>query len=154
MQTKITIDQVKKLREETGAPIMECRIALEKYEGSEKKAKEWLKAKGLEKADKKSQRKVGAGLVEAYTHTDGKIGVLVEVLCETDFVARNEDFKNFVHELALQVAAMNPKNIEELLEQSWIRDETKKISDLLKEKIAQFGENIKISRLERFVLGE
>lgn len=151
---KISIDQVKKLRKETGAPIMECRTALEKYEGDEKKAKEWLKAKGLEKAEKKSQRKVGAGLVEAYTHTDGKIGVLIEVLCETDFVARNTDFKNFVHELALQVAAMEPKNIDELLGQPWIRDETKKISDLVKEKIAQFGENIKISRFERFVLGE
>ena len=151
---KISIDQVKKLRKETGAPIMECRTALEKYEGDGKKAKEWLKAKGLEKAEKKSQRKVGAGLVEAYTHTDGKIGVLIEVLCETDFVARNQDFKNFAHELALQVASMNPKNIDELLSQPWIRDETKKISDLVKEKIAQFGENIKISRFERFELGE
>lgn len=151
---KITIDQVKNLREKTGAPIMECRIALEKYGGDEKKAKDWLKAKGLEKAEKKSQRKVGAGLVEAYTHMDGKIGSLIEVLCETDFVSRNPDFKNFVHELALQVAAMNPKNIKELLEQPWIRDETKKISDLVKEKIAQFGENIKISRFERFALGE
>lgn len=151
---KVSVDQVKKLRAQTGAPIMECRVALEKYEGDEKKAKEWLKAKGLEKAEKKSQRKVGAGLVEAYTHTDGKIGVLIEVLCETDFVARNQDFKNFAHELALQVASMNPKNIDELLSQPWIRDETKKISDLVKEKIAQFGENIKISRFERFALGE
>lgn len=129
-------------------------MALEKYEGDEKKAKEWLKAKGLEKAEKKLQRKVGAGLVEAYTHTDGKIGVLIEVLCETDFVSRNPDFKNFVHELALQVASMNPENVEKLLEQPWIRDETKKISDLVKEKIAQFGENIIIHQFERFALGE
>ena len=151
---KVSVDQVKKLRAQTGAPIMECRTALEKYEGDEKKAKEWLKAKGLEKAEKKSQRKVKAGLIEAYTHTDGKIGSLVEVCCETDFVSRNPDFKNFVHELALQVAAMNPKNIEELLEQPWIRDETKKISDLVKENVAKFGENIVIRKFERFVLGE
>lgn len=151
---KISISQVKKLREQTGAPIMECRVALRQAQGKLDMAKEILRKKGLEKADKKSQRKVGAGLVEAYTHTDGKIGVLVEVLCETDFVSRNPDFKNFVHELALQVAAMNPKNVDELLSQPWIRDETKKVSDLVKEKIAQFGENIKISRLERFALAE
>ncbi len=149
---KISLEQIKKLREETGAPIMECRLALEKYEGDEKKAKEWLRAKGLEKADKKSEREVKAGRIESYTHLDGKIGVLVEVLCETDFVARNKDFKDFVHELALQVAAMAPKNVEELLKQPWIRDESKKISDLVKEKIAQFGENIVIKRFERFAL--
>ncbi|MFZ5366222.1 MAG: translation elongation factor Ts [Patescibacteria group bacterium] len=150
---RITIDQIKQLRAQTGAPIMECRTALEKYEGDEKKAQEWIRAKGLEKADKKAQRKVKSGLIEAYTHTDGRIGVLVEVGCETDFVSRNEEFKNFVHELCLQVAAMNPESVDELLKQPWIRDETKTIEGLVKETISRMGENIKINRFQRFELG-
>ncbi len=151
---KVNIEQIKKLREETGAGVMECKTALEECQGDEEKAKIWLKERGLEKADKKAQREVKAGLVSAYTHTDGKVGVLVEVFCETDFVARNEEFKHFAHELTLQVAAMAPKDTAELLEQPWIRDEARKIGDLLKEKIAQFGENIVIGRIFRFKLGE
>ncbi len=150
---KITLDQIKKLREQTSAPIMECRIALEKYEGDEKKAIEWLRAKGLERADKKASREVKAGLVESYTHTTGKVGVLVEVACETDFVARNEQFRNLCHELVLQIASMEPKNVKELLGQEYIRDPQKKVGDLVKETIGKLGENIVIRRFERFELG-
>lgn len=152
--SKITTEQIKKLREETGAPVMECRQALEVSSGDEKKAKEYLRVKGVERAEKKSAREVKAGLVEAYTHAGGKIGVLVEVLCETDFVARNSEFKNLVHELALQVAAMNPVSVEELLEQEWIRDPSKKVGDLIKEAIGKIGENIKVSRISRIALNE
>ena len=149
----LKIDQIKELREQTGAPVLECRTALEECGGDEGKAIEWLRQKGMDRAEKKASREVKAGLVEAYTHATGKVGVLVEVACETDFVARNEQFKNFCHELALQIASMAPKNVAELLEQEYIREPDKKVGDLLKETIGKIGENIIIQRFERFELG-
>ena len=151
---KISIDQIKKLREETGAGIGDCRAALEEAGGDYKKALEILKAKGLEIAEKKADRPVGQGLVETYIHGGGKIGAMVEVACETDFVARTDDFKNLAHELAMQVAAMNPTDVEKLLGQEWIRDLSKTIDQLVKETIAKVGENIVVKRLIRFELGE
>jgi elongation factor Ts len=150
---KISMEEIKKLREETEAPVVECRAALENANGDMAKAKEWLKAKGLERAAKKGEREVKAGLVETYSHGAGRVGVLVEVACETDFVSRNEDFKTLAHELCLQVASMNPKDVEELLAQPWIRDDKQTIGDLVKEKIAKFGENIIVKRIARFELG-
>lgn len=150
--TKITLDQIKKLREETGAPVLECRQCLDECQGDEKKALDQLKQKGLARAAKKSAREVKTGMVESYTH-NGRVGVLVEVLCETDFVARNEAFQKLVHELVLQIASMNPKDVEELLNQEYIRDPQKKVGDLVKEVIAKTGENVVVNRFHRLELG-
>lgn len=147
------IEKVKKLREETGAGIADCREALSESRGILEKAKQWLKKKGLDKADKKSEREVASGVVEVYSH-GGKIGVLVELLCETDFVARTEEFKNLAHELALQIASMNPSSVEELLEQEYIRDPSMNIGQLVKSSIGKLGENIQLGRFERVALGD
>lgn len=147
---KKIIELVKKIRIETGLGIMEIKAALEEAEGDEKKAKDILKAKGFEKAEKRAERETHQGLVATYTHSTGKIGVMVELLCETDFVAKNEDFVSVAKDICLQVAAMNPKNVEELLEQEFIKDASVKIKDLVTALNAKFGENIKIGRMERF----
>ena len=149
MTTKI-IELVKKIRTETGLGVMEIKAALEETEGDEKKAKEILKAKGFEKAEKRAERETHQGRVATYTHSTGKIGVMVELLCETDFVAKNEDFVGVARDLCLQVAAMNPKDVKELLEQEFIKDASVKIKDLVTALNAKFGENIKIGRMERF----
>lgn len=147
------IDLIKKLRQNSGAGISDCRQALKESDGNMEKAKEWLKKKGFDKASKKSGREVKSGLVEVYSHS-GKVGVLVEVLCETDFVARTDDFKNLAHELSLQIASMNPSSVEELLAQEYIRDGTQTIDQLIKSVIGKLGENIQVGRFERIALGE
>ena len=149
----VDVNLVKQLREETGAGIADCKNALEESDGDMKKAKEILHQKGLDKAGSKSDREVSAGLVEAYSH-GGRVGVLVEVLCETDFVAKTEDFKALAHELVLQVAAMNPENEEELLNQEYVRDPSQKVGDLVKTAIAKLGENIKVGKFARISLGK
>lgn len=146
------IDLIKKLRQDSGAGIADCREALSLSKGNLDKAKEWLKKKGFDKATKKMDREVKAGLVETYSH-NGKVGVLVEVLCETDFVARTEDFKNLAHELALQVASMNPSSLDELLAQEYIRDNSMTVDQLIKSVVGKLGENIQIGRFERIILG-
>ena len=133
---------------------MDCRQALEEADGDMAKAEKWLKEKGLKSAAKREGRETFQGMVEAYSHGEGKIVAVVELLCETDFVARTPDFKQLAHELAMQVAAMNPKNVEEFLKQPWIRDEKQTIDELVKDLIAKTGENIKVSRIARFELGE
>jgi elongation factor Ts len=167
---KISTDKIKTLREQSGAGIMDCRSALMGCDGNIDKALEILKAKGLLKAQKKAERTTGAGLVEAYIHTAGRIGALVEVNCETDFVARTDEFKELTHCLAMQVAAMNPQYIAEnnipknkakdvvaneacLMLQPYIKDPTKTINDIITETIAKTGENIKVSRFIRYELG-
>ena len=147
------IEFIKKLREETGAGIAGCREALKESDGDLAKAKQWLKKKGLDKASSKAEREVKAGMVEVYSH-GGRVGVLVEVLCETDFVARPEDFKNLAHELALQIASMNPSSVEELLSQEYIRDNSLTVEELIKTVIGKVGENIQVGRFERIALGE
>ncbi len=147
------IDDIKKLRSETSASIGDVRQALDESDGDLKKAREWLQKKGFERAEKKGDRITEQGLIESYVHANGKIGVLVELLCETDFVARTDEFKNLAHEISLQVSAMNPKNVEELLEQDYIRDGSKKVSDLIKETIAVLGENITLKRFSRLEIG-
>src|SRR3990167_9809023 len=109
----VTIDQIKRLREMTGGGVMDCRKALEESKSDIRKATELLKKWGIEKSDKKEGRETKAGIIESYIHGEGKIGVLIELLCETDFVARTDDFKNLVHELCLQISSMNPKDIKE-----------------------------------------
>ncbi len=150
----VDINLLKKLRNETLAGIADCRKALEETKGDYKKAVEWIREKGLEKAAKKSDRETSQGLVESYIHQNGRVGALVEILCETDFVARTDVFKNLVHEICMQAAAMNPKDVAALLKQEYIRDASKTIDSLIKEAIAKLGENIVVKRLQRFEIGE
>lgn len=149
----IKVEDIKLLREQTGAGIADCREALKESDGNMEKAKEWLKKKGLDSASSKAEREVKAGIVDVYSH-GGKVGVLVEILCETDFVARTEDFKNLAHELALQIASMNPSSVEDLLSQEYIRDNSLTIDQLIKSVIGKVGENIQVGRFERVALGE
>lgn len=150
MDNKKIIELVKKLRAEMGLGIMEIKAALEEAEGDEKRAKEILKEKGFKKAESKTERETNQGRVATYTHSTGKIGVMVELLCETDFVAKNEDFLALTRDLCLQVAAMNPETVEELLKQEFIKDSSKTIDEMIKALIAKFGENMKINRFARF----
>lgn len=146
----IKINDIKKLREITGAGIADCREALERTKSFEE-AIEFLKKKGLEKAEKKAGRDTGCGRVFSYVH-NGKIGVLVSLLCETDFVAKTDEFNNLGKELCLQIASMNPKDTEELLKQEYIRDPQIKIGDMIKEVIGKLGENIKVNEFTRVTI--
>lgn len=143
------MEQIKQLREETNVSVMECKNALEEAGGDMKKALEILKEKGKAKALKKAGREAKQGLVEAYIHNNGKIGVVLELNCETDFVARNEDFKALAHDIAMHIAAIAPKDKEELLQQPFIKDEKQKIEDLINGAIAKLGENIRIGEFSR-----
>lgn len=146
------ISQIKQLREETQASIADCRKALDESKGDYKKAQDWLKKRGAEIAEKKAERVTSQGVIESYVHGNGKIGVLVTLLCETDFVARTDEFKKLAHEVAMQVSAMNPKNTDELLKQEYIRDPKLTIEDLIKEAIGKVGENIKVREFSRIEL--
>ena len=146
----ITASQVKELREKTGAGMMDCKKVLTETNGDEEKAIELLRERGIAKAAKKSDRIAAEGLVETYISEDGKVGVVVEVNAETDFVAKNEEFRNFVADVAKQVALKNPSIVEELLEQKSIAEEDKTVKEVLTNKIATIGENMSIRRFERF----
>ncbi len=173
----ITTQQIKELREATGAGILDCRKALEQANGDFDKALEFLREKGLATAAKRADRITSNGVVELYSHGNGRVGVMVEINCETDFVARSEAFRTFVHEVALQIAAGCPRYIKAedvpaavleqadgqsdkfldencLLRQPYIRDETTTIEKLLLQNIAAIGENIVIRRFARWELGE
>jgi elongation factor Ts len=150
----VDIELLKKLRNETSVSIADCRKALEETKNDYKKALDVLRKSGLEKAAKKSARETPQGIVESYIHQNGKVGALVEVSCETDFVARTDVFKNLVHEICMQVAAMNPKDVKTLLNQEYIRDGSKTIESMVKEVIAKLGENIVVKRFQRFEVGE
>lgn len=147
---KAKLEKIKKLRQKTGAGVMEVRRALLEAGGDEKKAIKILKERGFEKAAKKETRAVKAGIVETYIHHTLTSGATVVLQSETDFVARNPEFKQLAHDIAAQGTAMSPADIPELLSQPWIRDETKTIADLIKENIAKFGENIEIKEFKRF----
>lgn len=149
----VDLKLLKKLRNETSVSLADCRKALEETKNDYKKALDWLKKHGLEKAAKKSDRETPQGLIDSYIHQNGRVGALVEVLCETDFVARTDEFKNLVHEICMQVAAMNPRDVKALLKQEYIRDGSKTIEDLIKEAIAKLGENIVVKRIQRFEIG-
>jgi elongation factor Ts len=142
---------VQKLRELTGAGIMICKKALDDAAGDFDKAVALVKEKGFAKAAEKESRETKAGLVKAYVHND-RVGAILELNCETDFVARADPFRELAHNLAMQVVAMNPKDINELLAQPYIRDEKVVVGDLIKEVIAKTGENIKVSRFTRYEL--
>lgn len=149
----VDITLLKKLRNETLVSLADCRRALEESNNNYQKAQEWLKKHGIEKAAKKSDRETSQGLIESYIHQNGRVGTLAEVLCETDFVARTDVFKNLVHEICMQVAAMNPKDVSSLLKQEYIRDSSKTMETLVKEAIAKLGENIVVKRFQRFEIG-
>ncbi len=195
----ITIDMIKELREKTGSGMMDCKKALNETDGNMEKAIAWLREKGIASADKKSSRIAAEGIVDAYIHAGGRVGVLIEVNIETDFAAKNEDFRKMVRDIAMQVAAMTPRWVsiadvpaEELekereivrnqalnegkpekivdkivegrlskfyednclLEQKYVKDDSKTIATLVKEMIATVGENITVRRFVRFETGE
>ena len=146
----VTASVVKELREKTGAGMMECKKVLTETDGDIEKAIELLRERGITKAAKKSDRIAAEGIVEAYISEDAKVGVVVEVNSETDFVAKNEEFKNFVADIAEQIAKQNPADVESLLSEVSIKDSTKTVKDVLTEKIATIGENLSIRRFARF----
>lgn len=145
----VTIKQIKKLREQTGVSISECQKALTQAKGDLEKAKAILRKRGKALAQQKSQRATCQGIVESYIHTNKKVGVLLELNCETDFVAKSPDFQNLAHELCLQIAGVRDDETP-LLKQSWIKDETKTVKELVDEYIAKVGENITIKRFVRY----
>ncbi len=150
----VSLKLLKKLREETLASVADCRLALSLSKGDYNKARVWLKKHGIEKAGKKEGRETSQGIIDSYIHVGGRVGVLLELLCETDFVAKTSEFKNLAHELCMQAAAMNPKDVDSLLKQEYIRDNSMTVADLIKSIIAKLGENIKVKRFQRFEVGE
>ncbi|MGD0353434.1 MAG: translation elongation factor Ts [Dehalococcoidia bacterium] len=167
---QVSTTAIKDLREKTGAGVMDCKKALLEAEGNLEKAVEILNQRGIALARKKAERVADQGVIEAYIHPGGRIGVLVEVNCETDFVARTDEFKELAHNLALQITAMCPQFISPediaqetetdedtkttcLLLQPYIKDPEKTVQDIVTETIAKVGENIKVRRFIRFELG-
>ena len=164
----VSTEDVKKLREETGAGVMDAKRARDEAEGNFEKAKAVLRERGMAAAAKRSERETGQGVVEAYIHGGGRIGVIVEVQCETDFVARTDGFRQLARDVAMQIAAMNPLALtpeevpaehngtaEEnaLLTQNFIKDGSRTIQQLVQDVVATTGENVRIARFSRFELG-
>ena len=146
----ININLIKKLREETGVAIIRIREVLEEVNGNEKEALEILKKEGMAKAEKREGRETGEGRIFVYAHHTGKVVGIVELLCETDFVAKTEIFQLAGKDLAMQAASMGTEDFEK---QDFVKDPSKKIADLVKEVIAKTGENVKLGRVERIELG-
>lgn len=164
----VSTEDVKRLREETSAGVMDAKKALEEAGGNFDKAKELLRERGVAAAAKRSERETGQGIVEAYIHGQGRIGAIVELQCETDFVARTDAFKTLARDVAMQVAAMNPlaltpeevpadaagtKEENALLTQAFIKDGKKSVASLIQDVISTTGENIRIARFARFEIG-
>ena len=156
---------IKELRERTSAGVMDCKKALDESNGDVDKAEQILKEQGIASAAKKAGRDTDQGLIETYIHSGGRIGAMVEVNCETDFVARTKEFSDLAHDIAMQIAAMNPSTLEEnntdaesdnssLLQQPFIKDPSKNIQELINETVGKLGENIRVRRFKRFSLGE
>lgn len=146
------IETIKELRDSTGLSFNEIKRALEEAKGDKARAVEVLKAHGARVAEKKAARATEQGMIEAYVHSNKKVGVLVEVLCETDFVARNPLFTELAHEIAMHIAAMDPQDGRELLGQPYIRDQDVTVGELITQFIAKLGENIKIGKFCRLQL--
>jgi elongation factor Ts len=165
---KISAADVKELRDQTGAGVMDCKKALTEAKGDKPKAAELLRERGLSVAEKKAHRATEQGLVDCYIHAGGRIGAMVEVNCETDFVARTDDFRALVRDLAMQVAATGPLSVSEedlpagaegdteeicLLRQAYIREPSRTVQDIVNDVIAKTGENVRVRRFARFELG-
>jgi elongation factor Ts len=148
----VSLDDIKFLRDHTGMSIAECRKALDDSGGDRTQALEELAKRGAAIAEKKSSRETGEGRIEAYVHATGKVAGIVSLQCETDFVARNDLFKKLAHDLAMHVAAMAPRDAEALLEQEFVREPGKTVGQYITEAIARLGENIKITKFERWEL--
>lgn len=151
--SNISIEEVKKLRELTGVGITDAKAALVEAKGDFDKALAAMRKKGLTKAEKSGQREARAGVIGTYNH-DKRIGVVVEVNCETDFVARNQLFTDAVKDIAMQIAASEPADVKKLLEQPFIKNPDQTVDDFVKENIAKLGENIVVKRFTRIALGE
>ncbi len=149
-----TAKDVKTLREQTGAGVMDCKKALEEANGDMKQAAKLVKQRGMARAEKKADRETKEGYVTSYVHATGKVAAMVELLCETDFVARNEEFRALTHDLAMQVASMNPKDVPELLKQEYIKDPGVTIEDLVKQLSGKIGEKLAVNRIVRFEVGD
>lgn len=147
------IELIKRLRALTGVGLTDAKKALVEADGDFDKALAAMRKKGLTKADKSAEREARAGVIGSYLH-DGRIGVLIEVNCETDFVARNDLFKDLVKDLTLHIAASEPSSVDELLKQPFIKNLEQTVGDLVKEHIAKLGENIVVRRFHRMALGE
>ena len=154
MAAGVSMAEIKKLREETGAGVMDAKKALEEAGGDMGKAVKLIAKKGLAKAVKKSDRETREGVIFAYVHHNNRSGAMVELTCETDFVARTDDFKTLAKELAMQVTSMDPMDVKSFLEQPYIRDPKKTVKDLMGETVGKLGENIKLVRFARLGLGE
>jgi elongation factor Ts len=151
---KIDVKTITKLREETGAPVIRVKKVLDEVAGDEKKALEILRKEGFEKVAKRQDRATDKGCIATYTHHTGNIAVIVELLCETDFVARNELFQQLGKDVAMQISFSSPKDTEELIAQEFIKDPSKTIQDLIKEVIAKTGENVRLGRFYRLEIGK
>jgi elongation factor Ts len=160
---EITVGDIKKLRGLTGSGILDCRNALEEADGDSTKAQAILREKGLASAAKKATRTAAEGVVESYIHNGSRVGVLLELNCETDFVARTDEFRTLAHDIAMHVAAMDPETVSSedgqdsetsLLGQPFVKDPSKTIQDLVNDNIAKLGENVQIRRFTRFALSE
>ena len=166
---EVSVDAIRELRDRTGAGIMACKRALEESDGDFAKAEEILAEQGIAAAAKKASRSTNQGLVESYIHSGGRIGAMVEVNCETDFVARTSDFKELAHDLAMQVAAMSPQYVDTsdvpdgedldpeqacMMQQPYIKDPTRTVQDLVNATVGKLGENVRVRRFARFALGE
>jgi len=166
---QVSVDLIKTLRERTSAGIMDCKRALEDSDGDLEQAEEFLKNAGLAAASRRATRDTNEGIVGSYIHSGGRIGALVEINCETDFVARTAEMKTLIHDLAMQVAAMSPTYVNEndipddddrpaeevcLLNQTFIKDPSLRVNEVVQEVVAKMGENIRVHRFTRFALGE
>ena len=166
---EVSVEAIKELRERTSAGIMDCKRALQESEGDLAQAEELLRAQGIASAAKKASRATNQGVVESYIHSGGRIGAIVEVNCETDFVARTDDFKGLAHDLAMQVAAMSPLYVDDdeipdgedvdpqqasMMQQPFIKDPSRTVQDLVNEMVGKLGENVRVRRFTRFSLGE
>jgi len=141
---KLDVENIKKLKEETGAGVLNIKNVLEEFSGDYEKAKEKLMEEGKKKAATKSEREASDGLIYSYIHNNGRAGSMIHMACETDFVAKTEDFQNLCKEIALQVVSMDYDNVEELLADEYIRDSSQTIQDLITNVIAKLGENIEL----------
>ena len=148
----VPADKVKQLRDKTGSSMMECKKALTEAKGDEEKALKILQEKGRLTAMKKAERNAEEGVVEAYIHGNKKVGVLLKLKCETDFVAKNQEFKELAHELAMHIAGMESKDEESLMQEPFVKNPSVTIKQLIEEKIAKLGENIKIGEFIRYEL--
>lgn len=145
-------EKIKHLRDTTGLSLGQIKKALDEAKGDHARAMEILKAHGVAVAEKKSSRDVKEGVVDAYIHATKKLGAMIEILCETDFVARNTEFQKLAHELAMQIAAAKPGTVDELLSQPFIKDQDIMVKELINQYIAKLGENIQVGKFEIFQL--